>query len=62
LFGAFVRGSNARIAGLPGTGLGLSIVKGLVEMHGGYVTVESALGEGTTFSVFLPVRATVAAR
>jgi len=37
-------------------------VKGLVEMHGGYVKVESALGQGTTFSVFLPVRAAVAAR
>jgi signal transduction histidine kinase len=60
LFGPFVRGSNARIAGLPGTGLGLSIVKGLVEMHGGHVKVESALGEGTTFSVFLPVRARAA--
>jgi signal transduction histidine kinase len=54
LFGPFVRGSNARIAGLPGTGLGLSIVKSLVEMHGGHVTVESELGAGTTFSVFLP--------
>lgn len=60
LFGPFVRGSNARIAGLPGTGLGLSIVKGLVEMHGGHVKVESTLGEGTTFSVFLPVHARVA--
>jgi signal transduction histidine kinase len=62
LFGPFVRGSNARIAGLPGTGLGLSIVKGLVEMHGGHVKVQSALGEGTTFSVFLPAHATVAAQ
>jgi signal transduction histidine kinase len=62
LFGPFVRGSNARIAGLPGTGLGLSIVKGLVEMHGGHVKVESALGEGTTFSVFLPVHATAETR
>ena len=62
LFGLFVRGSNARIAGLPGTGLGLAIVKSLVEMHGGHVKVESVLDEGTTFSVFLPVRATVAAQ
>jgi len=62
LFGAFVRGSNARIAGLPGTGLGLSIVKALVEMHGGDVKVESVLNEGTKFSVFLPVQAPVAAR
>jgi signal transduction histidine kinase len=49
-------------AGLPGTGLGLAIVKLLVEMHGGHVKVESVLDEGTTFSVFLPVRATVAAQ
>jgi two-component system phosphate regulon sensor histidine kinase PhoR len=62
LFGAFVRGSNARIAGLPGTGLGLSIVKALVEMHGGHVNVESVLNEGTTFSVFLPAQAPAALR
>jgi len=62
LFGAFVRGSNARIAGLPGTGLGLSIVKALVEMHGGDVKVESVLNEGTKFSVFLPVQAPVGGR
>ncbi len=61
LFGPFVRGSNARIAGLPGTGLGLAIVKSLVEMHGGHVRVESQLGQGTTFSVFLPVHAAAAA-
>jgi signal transduction histidine kinase len=57
LFGPFVRGSNARIAGLPGTGLGLAIVKALVEMHGGHVKVDSALGQGATFSVQLPVDA-----
>jgi signal transduction histidine kinase len=62
LFGAFVRGSNARIAGLPGTGLGLSIVKALVEMHGGEVKVESVMNEGTKFSVFLPVQSPVGAR
>ena len=55
LFGPFVRGSNARTAGLPGTGLGLSIVKVLVEMHGGRVEVDSVLDKGSTFSVFLPV-------
>jgi signal transduction histidine kinase len=55
LFGAFVRGSNARTAGLPGTGLGLSIVKALVEMHGGQVKVDSVLNQGTTFTVLLPV-------
>jgi signal transduction histidine kinase len=62
LFGPFVRGSNARMAGLPGSGLGLAIVRSLVEMHGGRVKVQSVLGEGTTFSIFLPARATAAAQ
>lgn len=38
-----------------GTGLGLSIVYGIIEKHGGYIEVASTLGEGTTFSVYLPV-------
>jgi signal transduction histidine kinase len=37
-----------------GMGLGLYIVKGIVEAHGGHVSVESALGGGTTFRVSLP--------
>jgi two-component system, NtrC family, sensor kinase len=39
----------------PGTGLGLSICHGIVERHGGRIEVQSSLGEGTTFSVCLPL-------
>jgi PAS domain S-box-containing protein len=40
-----------------GTGLGLSMVFGTVQQHGGFVTVDSKPGEGTTFAVYLPLRA-----
>ncbi len=38
-----------------GTGLGLSVVHGIIEAHKGAITVSSTVGEGTTFSIFLPV-------
>ena len=37
-----------------GTGLGLTIVYGIIETHGGNIKVESRLGEGTTFTLWLP--------
>ena len=40
-----------------GTGLGLSTVRGIVEGHAGFVTLETAAGKGSTFSVFIPATA-----
>jgi PAS domain S-box-containing protein len=53
LFESFSRASN--VGDIPGTGLGLVIVKRCVEYHGGSITLTSAPGEGTTFTVVLPV-------
>jgi signal transduction histidine kinase len=38
-----------------GTGLGLSIVHGIIAEHGGWMSVQSTLGKGTTFAFFLPL-------
>jgi two-component system phosphate regulon sensor histidine kinase PhoR len=55
LFERFYRVDQGRSRQLGGTGLGLSIVKHIVNVHGGRVSVESAVGQGSTFSVVLPL-------
>jgi signal transduction histidine kinase len=55
LFTKFFRADNPVTRQVSGTGLGLVITRSLVEMHGGTISVVSAPGEGSTFTVMLPV-------
>ncbi len=54
LFERFYRGQRTGSSNIPGTGLGLAIAKEIVDLHQGEIEVESQLGEGTTFRVWLP--------
>ena len=53
IFNKYFRASVAH--GFKGTGLGLTISKAIVEAHGGSINVESVVGKGSRFSVFLPL-------
>jgi two-component system phosphate regulon sensor histidine kinase PhoR len=51
----FYRVDSARTRQVGGTGLGLAIVKGIVQRHRGAITVDSVVGEGTNFMIYLPI-------
>jgi signal transduction histidine kinase len=55
IFERFFRGERARLLDVPGTGLGLAISKEIVELHGGKITVESHVDQGSTFIIWLPI-------
>ena len=57
LFSKFFQAKNVPLVNEKGSGLGLALVKHVVEAHGGKVSVESTVGVGSTFSMYLPIDA-----
>jgi heavy metal sensor kinase len=55
IFQPFYRTAEARSVGERGVGLGLSIARSIAEAHGGKIEVESTPGQGSTFTVLLPI-------
>ncbi len=55
LFDRFYRGKRTVEMNIPGTGLGLNIVKEIVSLHDGRIEVDSKVGQGTTFRIWLPL-------
>ena len=56
VFTRFWRGEKSRSRATGGAGIGLTIVKELVRAHGGQITVESTVGQGSVFRVVFPRR------
>ena len=54
IFEKFVRGADAKRAGVRGVGIGLALVKRIAEAHGGSIRVDSEPGQGSTFTLVLP--------
>lgn len=59
LFDRFYRGRRVHQMRIPGTGLGLPIVDEIIALHDGHIEVDSEVGKGTTFRVYLPLIADV---
>ena len=55
VFEPFYRGKEAQTVQIRGNGLGLSLVKHIIAAHGGRVSVESKIGQGSVFILYLPV-------
>jgi signal transduction histidine kinase len=55
IFDKFYRVDDRRVQEVEGTGLGLALVRDIVEAHEGRITVESRPGQGSTFTIHLPL-------
>ncbi|HHS97496.1 MAG TPA: GAF domain-containing protein [Chloroflexi bacterium] len=55
IFEPFFRGEGPRQEQISGTGLGLALAQRIVSLHGGWLTVRSKVGEGSTFTIWLPL-------
>jgi PAS domain S-box-containing protein len=56
IFKPFVMASTKQDSKVKSTGLGLAIAKKIIELHGGSINVESKIGEGSNFSILLPIK------
>ncbi|MDB5301984.1 MAG: hypothetical protein JWO87_3647 [Phycisphaerales bacterium] len=56
IFDRFYRAHDPRVAKITGSGLGLTLAREVVRLHGGDVTVESRLNQGSTFTITLPMK------
>ena len=56
IFERFYRAKDPRVAKITGTGLGLTLAREVVRMHGGDITVESQIDQGSTFTMTLPAK------
>jgi len=54
VFDRFYRGNEARVGEGGESGLGLTIARSIVEFHGGTISAQSTLGQGTAFTIVLP--------
>lgn len=62
VFDPFTREQTSTVSGIQGTGLGMAITKNIVDLMGGSISVESAPGKGTTFTVEVNLRFAAAHR